>query len=677
MKGVKSLLLISILIFSSLAISSPIASAEEQEVCCNSVSTEFYLIGSGQEATFSPYEERLSDTSEEVEIANAVNSEEEVASWKVSGIFSGSIPSGDWDFTIPYEIENANGAQVNMTLTIRIGNDEFSASLPGQSSFLSSGEGSLSFSVPIESLSTSEGESIELTLSARSLIFQAPVADSKMILRWGSVDDDASITAQFPFVKMVVPDPVVDQGDVFVSVIIMSPWGMDVLAYSEASITVNGININTESIKTRSGDGVRATWTWSDGEGGEQTITVQPRLDLTDSGPVIQDGSAVFTIYISNPGDGSGTFYPMEEPLRSTGEGSDLDVTVDFSLSKQSSRIILERTVILEIDDEMAYWLRWSLDHIGSDEPSLSQAIRLFEEGSVTDDHRVNQRIDPTEQNEFEQQMNSDLVVPFLNTGLGFDAEDLIGDWSARENAKIRLDLGGNDEVVPAPVTIEIKTTTVVEESYPQDDLPVLLTDFIKNQPVPFWSDYDLTITGKSSRMTSFGTLNPPSNDNFDTRTFRTPNGESFKFSAIGLQQDEIFDIKYEPSDSPTDSAFPLFVLTLLGLVTILALSLRITRGRKKIGVLLSCIALFPLTLLIFFIGMPSEYVGLTLVGVAFLFLVISLLSPRTARLVQGISKIFPMIDCPACGTSNEITSDVRPLRISCKGCQRTMKIVA
>ena len=95
---------------------------------------------------------------------------------------------------------------------------------------------------------------------------------------------------------------------------------------------------------------------------------------------------AVFTIYISNPGDGSGTFYPLEEPLRSTGEGSDLDVTVDFMLSKQSSRIILERTVILEIDDEMAYWLRWSLDHIGSDEPSLSQAIRLFEEGSVTDD---------------------------------------------------------------------------------------------------------------------------------------------------------------------------------------------------------------------------------------------------------------------------------------------------
>ena len=123
MKGVKSILLISILIFSTLAISSPTASAEEQEVCCNAVSTGFYLIGSGQEATFSPYEERLSETSEEVEIANAVNSEEEVASWKVSGIFSGNIPDGDWDFTIPYEIENANGAQVNMTLTIRIGND--------------------------------------------------------------------------------------------------------------------------------------------------------------------------------------------------------------------------------------------------------------------------------------------------------------------------------------------------------------------------------------------------------------------------------------------------------------------------------------------------------------------------------------------------------------------------
>ena len=113
-------------------------------------------------------------------------------------------------------------------------------------------EQELSISVPIESLATSEGESIEVTLSA-SVIFQAPVQNAKMVLKWGSVDEDASITAQFPFVKMIVPDPVVDGGDVFVSVVILSPWGMDILAYSDASISVNGVQINTESIKTRSG----------------------------------------------------------------------------------------------------------------------------------------------------------------------------------------------------------------------------------------------------------------------------------------------------------------------------------------------------------------------------------------------------------------------------------------
>ena len=65
-------------------------------------------------------------------------------------------------------------------------------------------------------------------------------------------------------------------------------------------------------------------------------------------------------------------------------------------------------------------------------------------------------------------------------------------------------------------------------------------------------------------------------------------------------------------------------------------------------------------------------------IGVAgFIFLVVSLLSPRTAKLVEEISRIFPTIDCPACTTSNEITSDERPLRIACRGCQRTMKIVA
>lgn len=675
MKTIQASALVLVLLMSSMIALLPSAQAEQQEVCCNSVETTFYLIGSGAEASFTPYEERLGETAEEAEIANAVNSEEEVASWRLSGIYAGNIPDGDWDFSIPYEIEDASGAQVNMSLTVRIGNDEFTSTLPAQSSFLASGAGVLSISVPIESLATSEGESIEVTLSARSVIFQAPVQNAKMVLKWGSVDEDASITAQFPFVKMIVPDPVVDGGDVFVSVVILSPWGMDILAYSDASISVNGVQINTESIKTRSGDGVRATWTWSDGEGGEQTISVLPKLDLTDSGPSIQENSATFSIYISNPGDGSGTFYPLEEPLRSTGEGSQLNVMVEFDLSKETSKLFMERTVTLEFEDEMAYWMRWTLDHMGSDDPTLSPSVRIFDAGSVTDEQRVNQIIDKTEMDEFEQQM-SRKAVSFLNQGLGIDAEDLLGDWDEKETSLVNLDLLGENRVVQKGVRIEIKVTSILSESS-NNEQQELLQDFIKVQPVQFWSSYDLTVTGQSTGMTSFGGATVTISDSFDTRTFRTPVGESFTFKAVDLDQDEVFSINYEPSKNPVDSAMPLFALSVLGMFAILSISIRITRGRKKSGISLSSLVLFPVILLTFFIGMPSEIVGIAIGVAGFIFLVVSLLSPRTAKLVEEISRIFPTIDCPACNTSNEITSEERPLRIVCRGCQRTMKIVA
>ena len=52
------------------------------------------------------------------------------------------------------------------------------------------------------------------------------------------------------------------------------------LLYSDASISVNGVQSITDSSKTKtSGDGVRATWTWSDGEGWRATISVLPKLD--------------------------------------------------------------------------------------------------------------------------------------------------------------------------------------------------------------------------------------------------------------------------------------------------------------------------------------------------------------------------------------------------------------
>ena len=42
------------------------------------------------------------------------------------------------------------------------------------------------------------------------------------------------------------------------------------------------------------------------------------------------------------------------------------------------------------IDGEIAYWMRWGMDNIGNDDPSLVNPLRIFKANMVTDDDRRN-----------------------------------------------------------------------------------------------------------------------------------------------------------------------------------------------------------------------------------------------------------------------------------------------
>ena len=106
------------------------------------------------------------------------------------------------------------------------------------------------------------------------------------------------------------------------------------------------------------------TWTWTEASGGEQSIQVSVKLNLQEGGPLIE-GSAQFTIETSDTGGGTGTFYPDNEPLRTGGSGSPLTITQIVDLSSDDGDLKLSMTTTLEIDGEMAYWMRWGMDHIG------------------------------------------------------------------------------------------------------------------------------------------------------------------------------------------------------------------------------------------------------------------------------------------------------------------------
>ena len=227
------------------------------------------------------------------------------------------------------------------------------------------------------------------------------------------------------------------------------------LAISESiNMKVNGELVSGDPIETASGDMVRVTWTWTGAAGGVETIDVEVELKFQAGQPSLK-GSTTFEIETFDTGGGTGTYYPPDEPLRTDGGGSSFVVDVDIKLSKQGSELMLERVTTLTMNDEIAFWMRWGMDHIGDDNPALSPMLRAFSAGSVTDEDRVSRFVEEVEVSEFERQLVS-LGPMYMNTGLGLDTEDLLGDFRAFNELKVEVDLNGEDAVINHPVTLTL-----------------------------------------------------------------------------------------------------------------------------------------------------------------------------------------------------------------------------
>ena len=110
---------------------------------------------------------------------------------------------------------------------------------------------------------------------------------------------------------------------------------------------------------------------------------------------------------------------------------------ISMTLTTQDSGLMLERVTTITIDDELAFWMRWGMDHIGDENPALSPMLRAFSAGPVTDDVRVSRFVEDVELAEFERQMVS-LGPMYMNAGLGLDTEELLGDFPPSTNSKSR-----------------------------------------------------------------------------------------------------------------------------------------------------------------------------------------------------------------------------------------------
>ena len=651
------------------------AMAEDTVVCCDSAEVDLHLLGSASSGSMSPFSQDLTDTTTAATIANAVTSEETVGKWVLPNVWPGTIPANTWTVSIKYEVTDAASVQVNATATLKIGSQTFSDTTDPGSSFLAQGTGTLTFDIDVDATSISDKGAIELTLTARSVVFTLPTGDAKLEFLWGSEDSDSTIEAVIPLFDLTLLEPEVEGSEVYFSVVIDSNWGMDVLSKSDSLVMrVGGTVLDDDPILTTLGDGVRVTWTWQGAKGGIETVTLEIRLTI-EMGSEALSGSTTFEIETFDSSGGTGTYYPPEEPLKTSGDGSPLSITGTFSLDSLDGKVQLQRETRIEIGGEMAFWMRWGMDHIGDEVTTLSPVLKSFDAGAVSDDDRVSRTIEDSEEVEFKKQMLSRLSTYYLFEGLGFDVEELLGYKTKDFDALyFDLDLNGESNVVNHPVTLIITSTKVLDSGIRIR----LLEEFIRVQPSPLWSGYSLSLSGSTTAMTSFAGAAVNPSGVISVSHSRLPWGESLSIEGENIEQDEEFRVMVTPTNSPTHSPLPLLLMVILALGLGFVVALRLARNRAR-KVLYIELVLIPLVAFIHFFAYPPLFVGGAVGTSVLIWWLTAVTSPRSRITLaeDAITLTTPVIPCPACSTPNPVMSPERPLRFACVGCERVIKIVA
>jgi len=647
-----------------------VASAGEVVVCCDSETVDLHLLGSPSSGTLTPFAQELADISQIATISNAVTSEEEVGVWTLNSVWTGAYPSDTWTLSIPYEVSDAGGAQINASVTITAGSITIGEAFTNpSSSFLAQGTGTIDFDIDVEQGVLSNPIKVELT--ARTIVFSVPAGDAKLELKWGSPDDDAILTATIPLLELKLLDPEIEGSDVYLPLIIDSPWGMETLAHSDSiTMKVNGIILTGDPIETGVGNAIRITWTWDGASGGIENIDVEIIFEFQATGPTLS-GAATFEIETFDTGGGTGSYYPPDEPLRTNGDGSPLHISSSIELESVNGKLKLSRVTNIEVDGEMAFWMRWGMDHIGDDNPLLSPVLGHFNAGAVGDAERVSRFIEPVEVDEFERQLNN-LATVYLASGMAIDAEELLGSFRDFETIGIELDLHGEDAVITHPLTLKFSTTEYVEDGAGID----LIRSFIVVQPAPIWADYTLEINGKTTATTSFSTATLRESKDLTFKHSRLPWGEILSLEGDNIPQDEDFTLSINPTSSPVHSPAPLFILVVMTFLAGWWIALRMTAKRHRRWLYGEAVLILIVAAIHFF-AFPPIFVAGSIATVVIIWWFTAIISPRRLDLAEMDNPVMPTIPCPACSTSNLVDSDERPFRFPCNGCGRVIKLVA
>ncbi|PXY72334.1 MAG: hypothetical protein CXX80_10045 [Methanobacteriota archaeon] len=659
-------------------VNSESASEESTRMCCSAGGYDLHLIGRDSTATLTPFDDELGGE-ERVLIENAVTQLAEIHSWEYSPGWGGAYPDSTWQFSLPYEVNNAAGIEINATVEVSIGSRTYEGySGPGNTYLPAGSSTTLEIPINVEAGNMGGTDTVSVSLRVQTLVFSLPGSDAGVEFIWGTEDNHGFISVELPLLDINMAAPVVEGRSVFLQMQFSSGFGTKMVGSTDITLIAGGTTISTMPVLEIQGQNVLATWTWSvDSSLPDGTYSVNISLVVQEGAEPFQ-GELLWDLQFGvGDGGSGGVYYPNEEPPITDGSGSRMDIFITGELSADGGRLMLARETKVTFHDSAALWLRWGLNNLGNTSLDTDSTWTMFVGGDVTDEMRNNHLIDEVEIREISQQLQSGRLMTFLDSGLFLESEELLGGrFSDFQTIEVQVETHGENRIMHSQISIVISTTQMITDG----ERYTLVRSFIKPQTLIYWDDVSLVVEITSSAGTSFAKIFKDSSGvELSTEHKRLGSSESLQATAENIDVDSSLSLSFQPTTNPIYSPGVLLGIVAIGLLAALIISWRMSKNKSRLALLLEV----PLAILAGFayvLAYPMETLVIITGGTGGLWMITAAISPRRLDKIGVLDSDdlpeIPTIDCPKCSTSNPITTSQRPTRIPCGGCGVILKIV-
>ncbi len=666
MKRISSILLV-LMVSSILLPASNFGIVSSEVVCCDSIQYNLMFSGSSSNGLLSPFESSLG-SEQKSEVGSAITQSTEVGRWSGQTNFGGEYPSHTATFILPYKINDGAGVTINATVELRLGSETNTGSTPLPQTFLPGENGVLELDIDVSSGTLLAEDSIIVIFSVQELLLPTGSNPSIEFL-WGTSEYLGSISLEAPLFDIEINEPIIEGRSAHVPVKFNSGYGSQLISESNFEFYANGNLIEQLPVSTQ---GNLLTWTWAaDNNVEDGSFPFEVKINF-QNGTTVNAGTE-FEITFGDS-EGNNYFYPLTEPIR-TG-GTDLDVEIEVDMSSD-----IEKTIKLTIKENVAFWMRWGLDNMGN--PSLNTTSWLRSLAPTNSDYYQNRVLDNAEVSSFEQQIRQTELNNFLGQGLGIDAKRLLGlDRAEFDYVGVEILLNGDETVSNTPITLIFKTRQA--NTAGQEHL--MLDNFIKpyfDESDRIWSSVNFNLILNTDSINGVFLRDSTEIEVTQTRLIFT---EKIIASTTFTQTDAPL-LWVQQGGSPLESPLAIFLICSIIAFAGLIVSGFLSRGKNKLMLISEIIILISLGFILYFLSIEFIVVLIAAAASSSLWIITAIFSGSRDDDYLSDSNVLTNADpldfdnitsfnCPNCSTKVNISSNERPLRVACTGCNKVLKIV-